>query len=461
MRNLTTAAVIALLVTSVFATGATAADASREGESFEYCGDIKPVFKNPDLQPQDDGLVHASGWFFIQFQVIQSSDVEVDRLAFSFGKPIPDGARTCDTPEWITDAYYKDYRVDDDPSDGFFIPINTTNVPDGEYAAAVTVYAGGEEVGRMFTRAVVENGCPLGWRGSDCDAATVQENDQVKPWPIVLPGDGAQVNGVNGLTIEFAEQVREVSAEIAPAPGQPAQEIDLEEMQPRTWDDDSVFSTADEDAPSCPACAETTWGPAYKWEGEIGEDAVVTVRATDQAGNEATKIMHISSTSAGGVIDVQLPEVEVTIREGRQTAAPGEEVEYEVVFQNVGQDVAHVNLHVNGSDDVETAWDPNHVMIESGEEAVSILKASSTTSGEHKIQAHASYKSGADDVREDIPLVLEIDGDAEAPSNATSDEGIETTETGDGDDEQADAPFAGPAIILGLVALAALVVRRR
>ncbi len=418
-------------------------------DAFEYCGDVRPVFLNPDLRPRDDGFVHASGWFFIQFQVITDGpDVAVDRLGFSFGKPIPDGARTCDGPAWITDAYYKDYRVDDDPSDGFFIPINTTNVPDGEYAAAISIYAGGEEIGRMFTRAIVENGCQV----AGCQDRSTEEiiaNDLVRPWPIVLPGDGQAPGG--GLTVEFGEPVTHVRATVD---GEP---VELEEIEPRTWDDDTWAAAIDEDAPACPHCNDRAWGPAYRWDGQVSAGAVVAIHAEDLNRNTVSKIVHISSSTVSGVISVQTPELEIRVPEANKQSEPGQAAEFEVVFQNVGKDTAHTNLHLEAPEGVEASWEPNHVMVDSGEEARAVLTASAAEAGTYEIDAWAAYKAGADEVRKQIPLTLQVgEGSSEESSGGNqSQEALNTSEvgtTGQEDDENG-VPLPGVGLILGSLLL--------
>ncbi len=437
----------------------------RTQDPFEYCGEIRPVFKNPDLQPAEDGLVHATGWFFIQFQVIVEEDRDIDRLAFSFGKPIPEQLRTCDTPEWISDAYYKDYRVDDDPSDGFFIPINTTNVPDGEYAAAISVYEDGEEVGRGFTRAVVENGCPLGF--SFCERETIQENDAVKPWPIVLPGDGEQIHGFDGLSIEFAEPVREDSVRAFVDGAQ----VPLEPMEPREWDEDSVFAPADEDAPACPACQDGAWGPAFKWQGQIPEGAVIKVRAEDLNNNTVTKILHLSSTTVGGVISVQLPELQVNIPDADKRGEPGETVEFEVELQNVGRDEAHTDLHLEATEGLHAQWETNHVVVGADEQEKLLLEARADEDGTYEINASAEYKQGAEDIHMDIPLTLTVgEGGSQAEDrNETteddnqSDEELNSTARGgdgSGDENGVPAPALG-ALTLTLGVAAAVAHRGR
>ncbi|HLE48296.1 MAG TPA: hypothetical protein VI818_08370, partial [Candidatus Thermoplasmatota archaeon] len=176
------------------------------------CG-VKLVLKNPDLQEASDGFIHASGWFFIQFQAVGPDADRVKSFAFSFGKAAPDGYSNCNVGgQAVTGAYILNYRGDYTPEDGFFVPINTTLVRDDEYGAAVHAYdqpnAQGREIGRFYAKARVENGCAvMGCR--DKTTADILKQDKVKPWPRVLPGDGKQTNGdVKGLTIEFAESVK-------------------------------------------------------------------------------------------------------------------------------------------------------------------------------------------------------------------------------------------------------------
>lgn len=416
---------------------------------FEYCG-VQPVFKNPDLQPWDDGFLHVAGYFFIQFQVIADDpDLQVDRLGYSFGKPIPESQRTCDTPEWITGAYFRDYRVDDDPSDGFFIPINTTNVPDGDYAAAIHVYSGGTEIGRGFSTAKVENGCQL-WGCADQERAAIHGRDIVQPWPVVLPGDGVRPDGGQGLSIEFAEPVHDVRATVN------GLEVALGSKQPRLWDDDAFPARLDEDAPANPLLVERVWGPAFEWPGEVPENAVVQVFATDRNNNTVSKILHTTSSAVGGVISLQTPKLDVKVPTAQRRAGVGETASFPVTFVNIGRDTAHTDLHVTAAEGIEVAWEPNHVVVPTGEEATATLVAKGFEQGTYRIKAWSTYKAGATEQRDDLEFTLTV-----GESTEIKDVGNETLDTTETPEEENERDTPGPTGLLLVAALAVASLGRR
>ncbi|MCA1819983.1 MAG: hypothetical protein LC620_08060, partial [Halobacteriales archaeon] len=84
------------------------------------------IFKNPDLQPQPDGFIHAQGQFFAQFQAIGKDADKIKVFGFSFGPDTRDfDEQSCAAPVWVTGTYVPNYRADRDATDGFFIPVKT------------------------------------------------------------------------------------------------------------------------------------------------------------------------------------------------------------------------------------------------------------------------------------------------------------------------------------------------
>ncbi|MGB1585440.1 MAG: hypothetical protein ACPHID_00135 [Thermoplasmatota archaeon] len=215
--------------------------------AFEQCGDIQLIFRNPDLQRENDGNIHAQGSFFAQFQAIGPDADKITFFGFSFGpapSPIQDDSGVCDTPPgtWLTGAYILNYRADTNPDDGFFINLQTDLVPDGAYTAAVHAYdANNQELARAWTNALVDN-CD-GDPPARCDGDTAQHanQDQTAPWPILLPGDGdieAAPDTPDGatLTIEFAEALSDLQVTI----NGNDETQNLTEWPGRQWDDDLI-----------------------------------------------------------------------------------------------------------------------------------------------------------------------------------------------------------------------------
>src|SRR5687768_1424671 len=135
----------------------------------EGCGKYALVFRNKDLREDANDFIHAQGTFFIQFQAVGKGSSEITRFSFSFGKTadLLDGTALVNCNEALPDSpmgkgtsgvFLLYYRSDFSGEDGFFVPIKTNNVPDGEYAAAVHAYnSAGVEVARAWARAVVDN----------------------------------------------------------------------------------------------------------------------------------------------------------------------------------------------------------------------------------------------------------------------------------------------------------------
>ncbi len=427
------------------------------------CG-VTLVLRNPDLTPDEQGFFHASGWFFIQFQAIGEGAENVDYFTFSFGKPAPNDYSNCDTPEWITGAYLKDYRGDYNAEDGFFVPINTTLVPDGEYGAAVHAYdANDNEVGRFWVKAIVDN-CDGDGRCGD-DAAQVVAHDEVMPWPIVLPGDGKQTRDVNGITIEFAEALQSVEASIN---GEP---IELTPWEGKAYDDDATPGNDGEGGPTditCtsdahPGCTKRVWGPAFKWEGEIAENDVIKVRAVDLAGNTATKILHLLDPNAGGIIPGATVNLDVQVDESIKQTSRGIPEDFHFTLVNAGGADAHVNLFAepDNRDVTRASWSPNHVVVPPGERAQAKLTVSpdaSVDNGDMHVTARFEYQSGAEIIEETLVTTLVVGEGGELPAEPVGNQTGNATGLEDGGDSPALGAFA---VTLGVLAAAVAFGRRR
>lgn len=407
--------------------------AAQPSQGFEKCGeDIVLVFKNPDLQPREDGKVHASGWFFIQFQAIGERALEIEKFTFSFGKPVEPALRTCDAPEWITGAYLKNYRVDNDPRDGFFVPINTTLVPDGEYGAAVHAYdASNKELVRYYISAMVDNGN----RQSTRDPP---QKDFTAPWPIVLPGDGEQTNtDVNGLTIEFAEPVLLVEARLNGAL------LPLEEWTPPARDDDAV-----PDNPVNPSLVNPrVWGPGFKWNGPVLTDDVLHVRAIDPWGNEANKILHIGDPTIGGRIDLGFPKLEYVVDAAERTANERGQATYNFTITNIGNGSAHGNIVLERTEGLRGKFSKDHVTIRPGENLTTTLTVTAeagTQPGSYEQKGYFEYKHG--EVEERVPFSVRF-ALAAAQTEAVPDAVVNGTERPPGSIEE--PTDTGPATTSG------------
>ncbi len=384
---------------------------AQSAQGFKSCGDgsLILIFKNPDLVVQPDGLIHATGWFFIQFQAIGDRALDITKLAFSFGKSIPAEAESCDVPAQTpltgnsrTGAYIYKYRADDDPRDGFFVPINTTNVPDGEYAAAISAFKGDEELVRYYTKAVVENGCVLGGRTppppNGCNAVA---QDKVKPWPIVLPGDGEQTRSQGGLTIEFAEQLAEEPKVYLKPKGGVEQRVPIAlvpaDQQPE-YDDDTV-----PDNPYVPSAIQSRpWGPMYHWPGTIRTDDIIKVQAVDLAGNRVEKILHIGDPTIGGRIVLAYPDLEIAGSGEEQVADEFGHAVYPFTFKNVGNGTAHGNLIIDSLPEaIQAKFDKDHPIVGPGQTHFANLTVTALDElkpGTYDITGFARYQRASEEV---------------------------------------------------------------
>ena len=385
------------------------------------CG-VQLVLKNPDLQANLEGRITASGWFFIQFQAIGQGAERVDSFTFSFGEPIPDQLQNCSAPRWVTGAYLQDYRGDFTPEDGFFVPINTTLVPDGTYGAAVHAYdAAGTEVGRFFVSADVRNGCAQP-RCSDRTPEQIRAMDKILPWPRVLPGDGIQTNDIGGLTVEFAEPIKDAQAFVN------GNETPLEEWEGVPMDDDFQprnDNTACSPQPA-PLCVKRVWGPAFHSAVVIQQNDIVRVVATDLNENRVEKILHLLDPTQGGIVSGDSIDIDITVDQTTKSVGAGQTGEFVFAFTSLGGSDAHVNLPIQFDESkLEARFSPDHVVVKPGERATATLFVNGkdgVTSGTFLLTAKPTWRSGGQDVSKEFPLSFIIgsgEGGNLAASNST------------------------------------------
>ena len=466
-----------LLLLAVLA--APVALAQSDAEGFEKCGDteLTLVFLNPDLGLQSDGYVHASGTFFIQFQARGEPALTIESLKFSEGVEA-NGISSCDTPEWVSEGMLlKNYRADYEPRDGFFIPINTCNVPNGKYVAGISVYDKDlKELVRYWTKALVDNG-PGNTKQERCTYP-----DRTAPWPMILPGDGERLDGGHGLYVEVGETLSEITAWVNNV------RVPLTEGLGPERDDDLLvdlgYHPTLRDSGLTEAAVEKRQYPTYTWPGEVRDGDVVKVRAVDMWGNVAEKIVHVGDPTIGGRATLVAPDFELQIPQTDLTADANGSASYPVRYVTKSAEGLHADLYVrneSGGMDLPKGityrLSPNHVMMGGNEDldgTIQLLATPDAALGTYKVLFAANYLAGADREEKVVPLTFRVE---EAPSGDTSAEPVatdgaaipqETVRDGSLDgapvepaatEEEKDAPLAAVWALLAL-ALAGLQRRR-
>ncbi len=440
------------------------------------CGDVQLIFRNPGLNPDADGFIRASGNFFIQFQAVGAAADQITTFGFSFGPYGPGigdvDESACDRPAWFTGGYVQNYRADTNPDDGFFINLQTTLVPDGQYIAAVHAYdANDNELARSWAKAIVDN-CP--------DAAPQPEycsgnnaKDIVVPWPIILPGDGALAEGT-GFTVEFAEELDNVQVllngdDITTA---------LASWEGRLWDNDQIPGYGPNGLATVlvPECSQQPpqkcdyLGEAYRWTGRaLTTDDVIRVIATDTYGNVATKDIHLGSTVAGGAITQDAALVTMTVAQTAKTITAGSGAEFAFTLQNTGGGQGHVNPTAVGPEGWTVRWEQPHYVVDSGqtiETYVIVDPPANAASGGYQVNATLDYvgEGGTTKVLHQA-LMIQIEdasaggvqGAGQGPTGAGGDNAA--TDSADGAGEESPGPALGAVALLFLGA--AFASRRR
>jgi len=453
MRTLASAALVLLLA----AVAVLALPAASAQDEFPGCGDIELVFRNPDLRPDAQGFIHASGQFFIQFQAIGANADQIATFGFSFGPDtVPFDESACDVPIWFTGPYVMNYRADRDPSDGFFIPIKTDLVPDGTYAAAVHAYdANNNELARFWARAIVDN-CD-GDPPARCvdDVAQQTPHDIIGPWPMVLPGDGA-APADHHLSIEFGEPISALKVFLNGVDIT----ANLTDLEPRVWDADyfpdyGPAGTGNAVAPPCTQPFHTciVYGPAFAWDVRaLDAGDIIRVEAYDMAGNLARKDLHIGSGIAGGAITSEAPNLQITVDNLEKSTTPGKAVVFRFEMTNTGGGTAHPFTRSEAPEGWTAEFDP-HKPVEPGQKSVqelAVTPPNQVAPGTHTIRATIAYPSQGGDEKRTYELKVRIDGASQfAPTNETA--------TPEGE----DTPGVSILIVPAVVGAAALVRRRR
>ncbi len=458
------------------------------------CGDLQLIFGNSDLNrdmQSDEGIVYAEGSFFIQFQAIGDGAEDITRFSFSFGKSHEDinNNEVLNCNESLPDnplgkgtagVYIPFYRSDFDAEDGFFIPIETRNVPDGEYAAAVHAYTGDfpnyQEVARAWAMAEVVN-CE-GTGESYCngeefdDDPDVIANDNTNPWAWVLPGDGEQSDDEDGLTIEILEPVVEITALVN------GEEVQLDNWTPPPRDRD-VMPLNDPGgelegcvADAAPLCIHEEYSEGWSWDGDIEIGDVIQIEAIDRNGNEVFRSIFWDG-EGGGAIDVDFPQIDFNlVSSPDQTIKAGEELRYDMRIENTGGSQAHVDfwLSLNGGDqfkqidreEIQAEWmdmsddhgHPTHIHLDPGqvkEIYVDIFTNEQTPNGTYELEAALKYPALGEEVSRERTLNITVDGVVEPQDENETDD----------DTEIEDSPLFGPMVATGTVLLVALIVRQR
>jgi hypothetical protein len=415
------------------------------------CGDVQLIFKNPDLQPKPDGFVHAQGQFFVQFQAIGADADKIKVFGFSFGPATHNFDQSmCAYPAWVTGAYFPNYRADRDPTDGFFIPVKTTLVPDGTYAAAVHAYdANNNELARFWALAIVDN-CDTqptaAQERCDGDAAQALSHDKTAPWPIILPGDGQALEG-RKLTIEFGEQLSSLSVFIN---GRNVTE-ELVPWEGRLWDADYVpdYGPGGASGAVAPPCTQpyhtcVHYGPAYEWTvRDLTDQDVVRVEARDLAGNLAVKDIHIGSSVGSGAITAELPIIRVTADSTRAELAPGKSALFRFRLANDGNGEGHPFAEASVPEGFLYEWNPVHVVVPPGAVRDQELTVTAGMApGTYTVNATFRYQAGAEKKAITTPLEIRVSG---TPASTETTTGTDT--------KPAFAPPL-PPVVLALAALA-------
>jgi hypothetical protein len=436
-------------------------------QEYNECGPFEIVFRNPDLQPGTDGFIRASGAFFAQFQVIGEGADAVTKMGFSFGVYTADfdESQVCSNPPqaWFTGQQILNYRADTDPSDGFFINLQTPLVPDGEYTAAVHAYdASDNELGRFWAKAIVKN-CdaagPVPPPRCDGDAAQNLNNDRTMPWPMVLPGDGLSLpEGTTGFSLEFAEDLSNLTVYLN------GQDIttQMEQWEGRLWDDDLIpgygpYGLGSILVPECsqqPPQECTHLGVAYRWNTRpLTNDDVLRVEAVDLAGNRAVKDIHIGSSVAGGAITDAAPNLQITVDEVRKSTTPGQPVVFRFQITNSGGGTAHPFTSNDGPEGWTLEWTPHKPVAPGASDVqeLTVTPPAGTATGEYAVNATISYPEAGTQKANVYELKVDVAGSGVGPN------GMNSTSDAPGGKE---SPGLGPFLVLLVVAAAVLVARR-
>lgn len=466
----------------------------------KQCGKYALVFRNKDLREDASDFIHAQGTFFIQFQAVGKGSSEIKRFSFSFGatNDLLYSTQVANCNEAVPEnpigkgtggAYLLYYRSDFNGEDGFFVPIKTNNVPDGEYGAAVHAYdANGIEVARAWARAKVDN-CKTDTPNCQNSESDIVPQDRTLPWPMILPGDGAQTNkedgqAVAGLTVEFPEKVVNETLFVY---------LNGDALTMEPWASparDADVAPLNDDQ-NCAAnvrfvCERVVYGPGFRWIGEVKAGDVLRVAVEDLNKNYLERTIHVGAATSGGTVELEDPEIALEILNDDDVfIRPGDEHEFNARLSNIGGGEAHVNLLTNVSREagrpmakahVEAYWAEvdgtrtDHVLVPRGEDRllkVRVRTQSDTPEDHYYVNGILEYDAGGQQQYKSFDAIVDVNKEASGNHQHLHDKGIggatnSTNETGAPlGTGGAESPSPAVATFLGVMALAVIVVARR
>lgn len=314
-------------------------EVTESGEAVPYDLDVRiqnpfPVQKTGTGNPASQGVIIATGSFYVVPELSGADASEVDAIWFGFletAPTVPEAGIGGGSDELCTElphqgqaaagAYYEYYRGDIDKSDGWTIPINSLLVPDNTYGAYLKFYSDVDEVdqalgdddnsdgigldeqgqpspgglkliGMGFNYATTDNfhddSSLSGDRGLGCtpQRAPCTYQDITPPWPQVTPGDtdipSDWVGGDAGdeqLQVIFGEHVQPEATTI----------FVNDQKQDPTSSDPDVSDVDSVPLFTVPGAGTDAWGQRFVFDVDLEPCDTVTVKATDTHGNFAQK----------------------------------------------------------------------------------------------------------------------------------------------------------------------------
>lgn len=468
-----------LVVTAlVVAMAAPLASAQFPTNGIQSCGDMELFIANPDMRDvASDNKYHVAGDFYMQFQVQGEGASNIESFGFSVGLPPENPDAICQTPEPLpmwAGFMLESYKADFDKSDGFFILMSTTGQSTPQHTdltVSVHAYDGaGTEQARFWTTAVVEScGSPTQpvVQGG-CSDDDVIANDNLQPWPLILPGDGEQ-DHAGGLYIDFAEPLTGLAVHLN-GDDITAELNEASDADRKLWDDDTIYDHGPignvgvgsilTNPCEPPQACKVGDGPAYTWtERKMTSDDVVRVEAIDRSGNIAVKEIHMATAAFGGAVEGGIPILEMTFAETSLTGMQGDDVTFHMTMENTGSGEGHPFTNWQDGDYPaeweEPLWDPGHEPVPpkgSSNQALIVSIPADAAPGTYKITPRMDYSQAGRDasVQSAVNVIVE---EAEVDPNDLDGDGIP--------DDEAEKESSAAGIILAAVALLGVAAVRR